>query len=601
VAKGTVDLRVRVGGDATWLELEGELRVDDGAVLDMHALLDAMARAEGRFVPIGEDAFLALTDDLRTKLEALARVAALGENGRVAAALLPAIEVLCEGANVSFAEPLAGVRERLARAHDLSVRVRSPRGLRAELRDYQRAGFSFLARRTDAGIGACLADDMGLGKTVQAIAVLLRRRKLGPALVVAPTSVCRNWEDELRRFAPSLVVRRVAEGERESVVVAAGRGEVVLASYALLAAEEELFARRPWGTVVLDEAHALKNAGTRRWAAAKRLTGGVKIALTGTPVENHAGELHALFDLIAPGMLGSRRAFERVLAGPIAAGDVAASQVLRDLVRPVVLRRTKGEVLRELPPKTEVVQVLSPSREHQAFYEAARQRAVETVERTERRGAVARAPRSPRIALLAEITRLRRAAIDPRLVAGDEAPRGVKIDALTELCAELRSEGRRTLIFSQFLEVLDLARASLEERGVVCLRLDGSMPAPSRAEAVRAFQGGAADALLVSLKAGGVGLNLTAADVVVLLDPWWNPAVEDQAAARAHRLGQSRPVTVVRLVTEGTIEEKVLALHAKKRALYDAVVAGADGRADGRGDPQRTLDVDALYALLGRA
>jgi SNF2 family DNA or RNA helicase len=235
-----------------------------------------------------------------------------------------------------------------------------------------------------------------------------------------------------------------------------------------------------------------------------------------------------------------------------------------------------------------VLQVVPPSAEHAAFYEAVRRRAVEKIEAARKAGG-AKAGRA-RIDLLAEITRLRRAAIDPRLVGGDSAPPGGKLDALAELVSELRAEGRRALVFSQFLEVLDLARDALEARGVECLRLDGTMSEAIRADAVSSFQAGRGDVFLVSLKAGGVGMNLTGAEFVILLDPWWNPAVEDQAAGRAHRIGQSRPVTVARIVTERTIEEKVLALHAKKRRLYEDVVADADGSG--------TLDVEAIAALL---
>jgi superfamily II DNA or RNA helicase len=583
VVRGASHVEIRVKGDAKWLSVDGEVRVDEARVVEMRELLECASRARGRFVPIGDDAWLALTDDLRKKLEALGRLRGMDKDGRIPAALLAAMDDVWDGLDVSFAEDIAKRRAALEAARELDVAV--PRDLGATLRDYQRDGFVFLARRTEAGIGACLADDMGLGKTVQALALLLHRRSRGPALVVAPTSVCRNWENEAARFAPSLAIRRLADGDRASVVRDANPGDVVIVSYGLLAAEQELLASRTWGTVIFDEAHALKNASTRRWSAAKAMNAEACVALTGTPVENHAGELHALVDLLVPGMLGTRAGFDRAIGSAIAEGSRDAAALLRRLVRPFILRRTKAEVLSELPPKTEVLRTVTPSAEHLAFYEALRRRAVEKM-------AAAKASRGgrARIELLAELTRLRRAAIDPRLVGGDDAPPGSKIEALVELVTELRAEGRRALVFSQFLEVLDLARAALEERGVTCRRLDGTMSESARADEISTFQAGAADVFLVSLKAGGVGMNLTAADFVILLDPWWNPAVEDQAAARAHRIGQAKPVTVARIVTERTIEEKVLALHAKKRQLYDDLVAGADGAG--------TLDVDTLAALL---
>ncbi|AKV01995.1 SWF/SNF family helicase [Labilithrix luteola] len=579
-------VRVRMqGSDDSWLDVDARLVVDENCIIEMRELLDMASRGTGRFVPIGEGQWLALTEGLRGKLLALGRMRELTTDGRLSPALLPAFDDVVEGLDVSMEGELVRIRSELDGAARLSPRV--PRDFAAELRDYQREGFLFLVRRAEAGLGACLADDMGLGKTVQTLALLLHRRKKGPALVLAPMSVCRNWEEEARRFAPSLRVHRLGEGDREGLVKTCASGDVVLASYGLLVSEEKLLASRVWSTVVFDEAHALKNATTRRAVAARSLDAQARIALTGTPVENRIGELHSLFDVLVPGLLGSRSSFDRTFGRAITDGDREATALLRRIVRPFVLRRTKAEVLSELPPKTELLRVVAPTEEQFAFYEAARRRALERMEAA-RSGARGRG--QARIEILAELTRLRRAAIDPRLVGGEEAPPGTKIDALLELVDELRAEGHRALVFSQFLEVLDLAQKGLESRSIECLRLDGTMTADARKRAIDSFQSGQGDVFLSSLKAGGVGLNLTAADFVVLLDPWWNPAVEDQAADRAHRIGQSRPVTVARLVTEGTIEEKVLTLHASKRQLYEDVVADADGSG--------VLDLDALAALV---
>lgn len=580
-----IRVRMKRSDDDSWLDVEARLVVDENRIIEMRELLDMASRGTGRFLPIGEDQWLALTEGLRGKLLALGRMRELTPDGRLSPALLPALDEVVEGLDVSMEEELARIRSELEGAARLSPRV--PRDFAAELRDYQRDGFLFLVRRAEAGLGACLADDMGLGKTVQALALLLHRRKKGPALVVAPMSVCRNWEEEVRRFAPSLRIRRLGEGDREGLVKTCAAGDVVLASYGLLVSEEKLLSSRVWSTVVFDEAHALKNATTRRAAAARSLDARARVALTGTPVENRISELHSLFDVLVPGLLGSRSSFDRTFGRAVTDGDREATSLLRRIVRPFVLRRTKAEVLAELPPKTELLRMVVPTEEHFAFYEAARQRAVERMTAA-REGRRARGP--ARIEMLAELMRLRRAAIDPRLVGGEDAPAGTKIEALLELVDELRAEGHRALVFSQFLEVLDLAQRGLEGRSIECLRLDGTMTAEARKVAIDAFQSGQGDVFLSSLKAGGVGLNLTAADFVVLLDPWWNPAVEDQAADRAHRIGQTRPVTVARLVTEGTIEEKVLTLHASKRKLYEDVVADADGSG--------VLDLDALAALI---
>lgn len=558
-------LSVRVkASDKQWLEVETDLALDEQRVLAFDELLSRVSAGRSRFVPIGDGEFLALTDELRERIDALSRVRALGDrHGRAPLAMLPAIAQWADGANVTMDPALDERLTNLARCLEATPRV--PRTLRAELREYQREGFVFLARRAAAGLGSCLADDMGLGKTVQALALLLARANEGPALVVAPTSVCRNWEDEARKFAPSLAIHRLGSAaDRPALVARLAAGDVLLASYGLLSTCSDSLASRRFATVVFDEAHALKNQETRRAAAARSVLGDALVALTGTPLENHLGELHSLFDVLSPGLLGTHDRFARAFSTPIAGGDKRATAQLRALVRPFLLRRTKSQVLDELPAKIEVTRVISPGEDERAFYEALRRRAVARVER-------ASGPRA-RFQILAEITKLRRAAIDPRLVAPEDAPSGAKLEALAELVAELRDEGHRALVFSQFLEVLDRAEARLAADGVRCVRLDGTMDTAARAAAVDAFQNGQADVFLLSLRAGGLGMNLTAADYVIHVDPWWNPAVEDQATDRAHRIGQSRPVTVLRLVTEGTIEERVLRLHASKRALYDSAL-----------------------------
>lgn len=570
---GANDLRLRVRGDTKWLEVDGEIRVDEDRVVSLRALLDAVATSEGRFVALGDAGFVALTDEVRAKLDALSRAQSVASKGKLGAALLPAVESWTSGLEVEWSGKLAKHRQ------DVEVDVDLPDTLRADLRDYQREGFQFLVRRTQGGSGAILADDMGLGKTVQAIALLLQRASQGPALVIMPTSVQSNWQDELRKFAPSLTLK-APDAEL-------GPGDVVLVSYGMLVADETALAARTWTTLIFDEAHALKNPTTRRWAAARALNAEATILLTGTPVENHVGELHALFDVIAPGLLGSRAAFQRAFGIPIARGQREAAATLRQMVRPLLLRRTKSEVLGELPPKTEMLRTIVPSPEERAFYEAVRRRAQERLAALRSRG---QGKGQAHIEILSEIMRLRRAAIDPRLVGGPEAPPGGKLAMLVRLVLDLRDEGHRALVFSQFLEVLDLAKEALSREGVVCRRLDGSLNAAERAAEVQAFQSGSGDVFLLSLRAGGVGMNLTGADYVVHLDPWWNPAVEDQATDRAHRIGQERPVTVVRMVTEGTIEEKVLALHGEKRRLYADLV----GEADGKG----SLDFEQLASLL---
>jgi SNF2 family DNA or RNA helicase len=447
-----------------------------------------------------------------------------------------------------------------------------PETLQAELRDYQVEGFVWMSRLARWGAGACLADDMGLGKTVQAIAVMLDRAEAGPCLVVAPTSVCPNWQAEIARFAPTLTTHRLpATGDRAALIEGLGARDVLVCSYGLLHQSADLLGGRSWRMVVLDEAQAIKNAETKRAQAVQGLQAGFRLALTGTPVENYLDELWSLFNFVNAGVLGSREGFQKRFARPIERDkDVHARQALRALLRPFLLRRTKAAVLSELPPRTEQTLSVEMLEGERAFYEALRQRSLERIEALD-------APEGRRkIQILAEITKLRRACCNPALIdAAAGVPSG-KLATFLDLTEELIRNRHKALVFSQFVGHLELVRAALDARGVRYEYLDGSTPSAEREKRVAAFQAGGADLFLISLKAGGTGLNLTAADYVVHLDPWWNPAVEDQASDRAHRIGQERPVTIYRLVMQDSIEERILALHRDKRDLASELLDGSE-------------------------
>ncbi len=322
---------------------------------------------------------------------------------------------------------------------------------------------------------------------------------------------------------------------------------------------------------VLDEAQAIKNAGTKRAQASLELQAGFRLALSGTPVENYLDELWSLFNFLNPGLLGSREAFQKRFAIPIERDrDAQARQSLRALVRPFLLRRTKASVLSELPPRTEQIVRIEMSEAERLFYEALRQRALETIE------ALDAANGKRKIHILAEITRLRQACCSPELIAPGSGVPGSKLDALMELIDELIRNRHRALVFSQFTGHLKLVRAALDSRGITYEYLDGATPAAGRERRVAAFQSGNAPLFLISLRAGGTGLNLTAADYVMHLDPWWNPAVEDQASDRAHRIGQKRPVTIYRLIMQDSIEERILSLHRDKRDLAADLLEGGE-------------------------
>ena len=573
-------MRVSVGQGRDWLEVEGGLTLDDGTLLGMRELLERTADATGRFVRLNEREYLALSETLRRRLDQLR---GLTDDGRFHPLAAGAIEETLAGMEVKTSKHWRALLARLAEVRDLEPEI--PSTLQAELRDYQAEGFRWLARLAHWGAGACLADDMGLGKTVQALALVLARATAGPTLVLAPMSVCSNWLTEAHRFAPTLQPKRFGEGDREQMLGNAGPFDLIVCSYGLLQTEGERLAKVEWSTIVADEAQAFKNALTKRSQAMMKLRAGFRVITTGTPIENHLGELWNLFRFINPGLLGSLESFNRRFANPIEHHqDSGARQRLRQLLRPFILRRLKSDVLSELPPRTEITLELELGAAEAALYEAMRRQAIERLETEETN------PGQKRMQLLAEIMRLRRTCCHPKLVLPDSELASAKLEAFGEILDELLENRHKALVFSQFVDHLSLIRAYLDGRGIRYQYLDGSTPEAKRKAAVAAFQAGEGDLFLISLRAGGSGLNLTAADYVIHMDPWWNPAVEDQASDRAHRIGQERPVTIYRLVTKGTIEEKILALHASKRDL-------ADGLLEGTGDGGR-LSYEDMLALI---
>ncbi|MFP2907327.1 DEAD/DEAH box helicase, partial [Pyxidicoccus sp. 3LFB2] len=574
-------LKVRVERGRDWFGVEGGAQVD-GERVELAVLLEALRRGH-RYARLGPGRWMRLTEELRERLAPLADLAHPTRHGlEVSAAAAPVLDALAEaGARVQAPPDWRQLATRVRKAQALKVPV--PRKLKAELRDYQREGFVWMARLAAWGAGACLADDMGLGKTLQALALLLHRAGEGPALVVAPTSVGFNWVREAARFAPSLRVHSYREAEREALLDTLGPGDVLVASYGLLVRDAERFAGVSFATLIVDEAQAVKNPDTARARAVRAVKAEARVALTGTPVENSLSELWSLYALLFPGLLGSRESFRERFAAPIErTKDAHARASLARVVRPFLLRRTKAQVARELPARIETVVPVVLTEGERRLYDDVRLAAL---------AQLGEAPGpEQRFAMLAALTRLRLAACHPRLVDGDSPLPSSKLERLLELVDTVRAEGGKALVFSQFTKHLALVREALEARGVAMQYLDGQTPPAERQARVEAFQRGEGELFLISLKAGGTGLNLTAADHVIHLDPWWNPAVEDQATDRAHRIGQTKPVTVSRLVSEGTLEEAILALHAEKRELADSLLSEADGAA--------ALSPDQLLALL---
>ena len=598
VAESAVRLKASSKGE--WLELDGEVDLDGGEVLRLRQLLELARDSRSRFVALGEGDFLALSDTLRQQLADLAALAQPHKQGQRLSGVA-ALAWEASGHALRLDGDAAWRRRAAAWETAQQALFEPPTELQAQLRDYQLDGYRWLMRLAHSGFGAVLADDMGLGKTVQTLALLLQRAAGGPALVVAPTSVCGNWLLEAARFAPGLRIelygdvlsgdepedeaqpadpaRRVA---RRRQVRALGPRQVLVCSYALLQIDADILADLRWHNIVLDEAQAIKNPATRRAKAALALQGDFRLALTGTPIENRLGELWSIMAFCNPGLLGSAEQFAKHFANPIERESdphrkAQSARRLRRLLSPFLKRRSKSEVLSDLPPRTEIVHEVLPGVKERALLEALRQQAEASVAQS--LSADAGSDGQGRFQILAALTKLRRAACDPRLVAPELGLIGAKVLEFERLAVELVAGRHKALVFSQFTDFLALLRERLDLAGLSYQYLDGSTPAAERNKRIAAFQAGSGDLFLISLKAGGFGLNLTAADYVIIADPWWNPASEEQASARAHRIGQQRPVTVYRLVTQGSIEEKIVRLHRSKRDLAEGILSGEDAAA----------------------
>lgn len=544
-----------------WLQIGGDVRVDENLVMKLTELLRCIQTEPGQYVRLDASHFLRLSRNLERQLRTLSAVARpIGKGtAKKKDAQISTAALLLLGQAEGDAPLPAILRDKVQEiTQRYNTVARLPRQLRADLRDYQKEGYRWLQSLMNCGLGACLADDMGLGKTLQVLSVLLARATDGPSLVIAPVSVCSNWMHEASRFTPTLTTHMLGAENRKETVEKLGKRDVLVCSYGLLVTERELLAEVNWNIIVLDEAQYIKNDTSQRAQAAGELSAKCRIAATGTPIENNLAELRSIFDFLNPGFLGTRDEFNTKFTA-----TTEQRKLLRRIVSPFILRRLKGDVLDELPPKTETTHYITLSDKERALYEATRREALVTAQESENR-----------FSILAQLMKLRRLCCHPQLALPESGLPSAKLTALLELAQELRESGHRALIFSQFTDMLAHVRALFNRHELSYSYLDGSTPQKNRAKAVEQFNAGETDFFLISLKAGGTGLNLTTADYVILLDPWWNPAVEDQAADRTHRIGQRHPVTICRLVCSDTIEERVLKLHKDKRQLVDDVLSG---------------------------
>jgi superfamily II DNA or RNA helicase len=499
-------------------------------------------------------------------------LAAKGARDELPKSAAPQIARFCEALERPPPPSFARLAEGLA-SFERIPRAELPE-LAAELRGYQRAGVDWLCFLRDHELGAVLADDMGLGKTLQTIAAMK-----GRTLVVAPKSVVHNWAAEIARFRPSLRVS-LYHGPRRTLDETA---DVILTTYAVLRLDVDRLASERFDVAVLDEAQSIKNPDSQAARAAFRISARFRVALSGTPVENRLDELWSVFHFASPGLLGGRSDFDERYARPIGSGEEGAAARLRALIAPFLLRRLKREVAPELPPRTDVVLQIELEEQERAVYDTVRAATKkDLLDRLQEGGNV--------LAALEALLRLRQAACHSGLVPGQRAETSSKVETLVEKLADAAADGHKALVFSQWTALLDKIEPRLEEAGIAFTRLDGSTL--DRAGVVAKFQADdGPPVMLVSLKAGGTGLNLTAADHVFLCDPWWNPAAEDQAADRAHRIGQERPVFVYRMVAKDTVEEGILALQEKKRAIAGVALEG--------GGQATAITREELLALLG--
>jgi superfamily II DNA or RNA helicase len=591
----------RLPAEVSGLALSSDPKAAETYATFCKGLLLYHTLADGRLLPLPGER---LAPILKGLIELIGPRAERIENGKLrlhrgeAAGLAALAEGL--GADVSWAasaERLIALGRDLKRGRGLEE-ISPPATFRAELRPYQAIGLSWLDFLRETGFGGVLADDMGLGKTVQALAFIAREKAQGrldrPALIIAPTSVLPNWQAEAERFAPSLDVLALRGLDRKGLFGDIVRHDVVLTTYPLLMRDHGVLLDHEFHLAILDEAQAIKNPRATVSGLAHRINARHRLALTGTPLENNLGEVWSLFEFLAPGLLGDETTFRRTFRTPIERhGDKAAQAFLTRRLKPFMLRRTKEEVAKDLPAKTEIVERVRLEGAQRDLYETVRVLMHEKVRHEIARKGLAKS----HIVFLDALLKLRQVCCDPRLLKMPQAKKlkqSAKLERLMEMIPEMVAEGRRILVFSQFTSMLELIETELNALGIPYVMLTGDTA--DRSRPVKAFQSGDVPLFLLSLKAGGTGLNLTAADTVIHYDPWWNPAVENQATDRAHRIGQEKPVFVYKLMVEEGIEEAIEILKARKAALAEALFEGASKS----GLDLTEADISALFAPLDR-
>ena len=599
--------------DEGWFNLALDIEVDDRSV-PLAPLLQQVLQTDPRWLrgqidSIGDDENILLSagDNTRIALRAgrLKPVIALladlftqrGGALRLSARDRGRLRALQDDARLQFKsrKDTRALVQRLMQAPALGE-VTPPAGLAATLRPYQREGLAWLQYLRQQDLGGVLADDMGLGKTLQTLAHILLEKEAGrlqqPALVVVPTSLLHNWQSEAARFTPDLRVLVLHGNDRTDDFARIGEHDLVLTTYPLLWRDEAALQAHDYHLLILDEAQQVKNPKSRAAVTLRTLHARHRLCLTGTPLENHLGELWTQFDFLLPGLLGSEKLFNQHWRHPIERGtDPQRAHLLAQRLRPFMLRRRKDQVATELPAKTLITRSVALEGAQRDLYETVRA----SMEAKVREAVASQGLGRSHIVVLDALLKLRQVCCDPRLLPGETPARqapSAKLELLRDMLPDMVEEGRRILLFSQFTSMLALIGQALDELGLGYVQLTGDTQ--DRATPVQRFMQGEVPIFLISLKAGGVGLNLTAADTVIHFDPWWNPAAESQATDRAHRIGQQQPVFVYRLIAAGSIEERIAELQQRKAALADTLLEGADSAAPRFNDE----DLEALLAPL---
>jgi len=605
-------------GNSFWFSLALNITVNGRKVPLLPVLISAIRRlprgkslagaadtlnANGKFVcELADGQLISLPfDRVKAILLALQELLNTDHAGeRLSISLLHAADLLGSGylsnALWTGAERIKGLVERLRQLTCIAPASAPPR-FKASLRKYQEDGLGWLQFLAEQGFGGILADDMGLGKTIQLLAHICKekqeKRLAQPFLVVCPTSVLPNWVSETAKFAPHLKFTAHSGSGRFSVSERLTKSDLVITTYALLTRDVDLLKKIHWHGIALDEAQAIKNPSAQVASAARSLKANYRFCLTGTPIENHLGELWSQFQFLLPGLLGDHASFNRQVRAPIEkGGDKSLKAALAGRVRPFILRRTKQQVLAELPEKTVIVQPIELDAAQRDLYETVRIASTDQI----REEVAKKGFKHSQIMILDALLKLRQVCCDARLVklsSARQVQTSAKLDQLLHMLTELAEEGRKILVFSQFTSMLDLIAAELEKLKMPYVELRGDTR--DRLSPVQQFQEGDVQIFLLSLKAGGTGLNLTAADVVIHYDPWWNPAVEDQATDRAHRIGQSKKVFVYKLIAQGTIEQRMIELQERKRMLANCIYDQHGGLSQSFSE----ADLEALLKPIG--